>query len=124
MVFEQEFSSKETKEELQGSLSAAVHAIILKASGNLSVDYDKFITEEKETVSVTFYADAITRDQPVTFKEAFEAYVSLPEFAKTSKTPVTYSLSPISIWCKDSVKELITISVIRHFVLAILVSHF
>uniref|UniRef100_A0A8C6V8G0 Uncharacterized protein n=1 Tax=Naja naja TaxID=35670 RepID=A0A8C6V8G0_NAJNA len=76
-VFDQEVSSMEAVEDIQGSLQLTVKKLI-SIPGELE---DKLTEEEKENtlrVSCTFHGDFPLERNPVTFQDAVTAYETLP----------------------------------------------
>ena len=104
------FRNQTEQKEIGGSLKVMINSIPgLKINADGSVN----MTENEEKISrkmkLDFFGDTLI-DSPTTFEGAVKVYKELPTFARTSKSVVRFSLSPITDYCTASTTILNQIS--------------
>uniref|UniRef100_A0A4W5K9X9 Fibronectin type-III domain-containing protein n=1 Tax=Hucho hucho TaxID=62062 RepID=A0A4W5K9X9_9TELE len=78
-VFDQEVSSGENHQDIQGNLQAIIKKIPLKSiegQANLKMSEDE--QREANKFNCTFHGDLALENNPVTFEDAFKVYAGLP----------------------------------------------
>ncbi|XP_038611906.1 stonustoxin subunit alpha-like isoform X2 [Tachyglossus aculeatus] len=94
-VFDQEFSSSESEQDIKGSLSISIRKIptvSIKGEGTLHLkDEEK---KKVEKFNCTFYGDFALEKNPVTYTEAVEVYSSLPRLLGANGEKAV----PMKVW--------------------------
>ena len=111
MLFEKEFRSQSEKRKVAGSLSVVVKAIpSFSIEGHASVNFQEDEEEVRKYMTLTFYGDTILDNPPTTFEDAVTVYKELPQVAKQSNSTVAFTLTPITLYCRQQQAILNSIS--------------
>ena len=104
------FRNQTDKKEIGGSLRVMINTIpTLEINADGSVDMTENQRNLSRSMKLDFYGDTLI-DSPTTFEGAVKVYKELPTFARTSKSVVRFSLSPITDYCTASTTILNQIS--------------
>ena len=100
MVFKKDFKSNSEKKEVSGYLNVVVKSIpSFQVNGSASFNLTENEEEVSRSMSLTFYGDALLEDPPSTFEGAIAVYKELPAKALESQKVVSYTLTPITMYC-------------------------
>ncbi|KAJ1134736.1 hypothetical protein NDU88_001183 [Pleurodeles waltl] len=94
-IFDREFSSSDSKQEVHGDLTVAVKKIptfSIEGKGKVNInDNDK---DKLEKISCTFHGDFALTNNPSTYLEAIDIYKSLPSLISSNGEKVV----PVKVW--------------------------
>jgi len=102
MVFKKDFKSNTEKKEISGHLNVVVKAIPqFQVNGSASFNLTEEEDEISKTMSLTFYGDVLLNPPPSTFEDAIAVYKELPAKAMENQKVVSYTLTPITLYCNE-----------------------
>ena len=96
MVFERDVSESETKEEIEGELSAAIKAIPISTDDNFNLNSGG--NEKLDNFRCTVYSDFISNARIENWNEAKALYKSFPSIISTSRDFDKDQGVPVKIW--------------------------
>ena len=74
--------------------------------GEASLEYGQELETMQERLDVKFYGDLVLPEPPATLRDAILLSQEIPSLCGESKSPVTFSLAPISDYCGGAEKIL------------------
>ena len=74
--------------------------------GGASLQYGQELETLQERLDVKFYGDLVLPEAPATLRDAVLLSQEIPSLCEESKSPVTFSIVPISKYCEEGEKIL------------------
>nr|XP_032624844.1 verrucotoxin subunit beta-like [Chelonoidis abingdonii] len=94
-VFDQEVSSSENIQEIQGNLQIAIKKIpLVSIEGEGALNMDDKEKEQAEKFSCKFYGDFCFENNPVTYQDAMKVYSTLPKLLGDNGEKAV----PVRVW--------------------------
>lgn len=101
LLFEKKVTTDMSKQEIAGSLKIALSfaGLPLSIEGYGAFNYTTSVTEVMNTLSFTFYGDAVIDPPPQTYEDAIAVYKQLPNKSIENERIVSFSVAPLSDYC-------------------------